>query len=890
MQFVFSRFYWICLLLMICSALGNGYLHPLYAQAVAGEAGSPREYQIGAIDIVGVQYADETTLIHISGLKVGKKIRIPGDELGNAIENIWKQGLFSDVQIYATNIVGDAVNLEIKLTERPRLSKYTFEGLRKAEEEDLTDKISLIRGRIVNDDLLAQTRTIISRHFRDKGFLNTTVKFKQESDPQFTNSVILTIDVQRNQRVRIANIQFAGNDNATSRKLKKQMSDTKEQTRINPRGPRNLVRDAIHANIPKTLGNLSWAQTLQYIDENFFRFKLFSSSKFIPEKYEADKDKVIAYYNSLGYRDARIAYDTVLFETAKHVNVNITVNEGPRYYFRDIEWKGNTKYPDEALGKLLGIEKGDVYNKELLDRRLHIDPNGNDISSLYMDDGYLFFNVRAEEKSVENDSIDLVINIYEGAQATINKIIIKGNDKTNEHVIRRELRSIPGSKFSRSDIIRSQREIANLGHFDPEKIQINPKPNPSDGTVDIEYIVEERSGDQIELQAGWGGNTIIGTVGLKLNNFSARNIFKPSAWRPLPSGDGQQLAFRVQSTGKAYQALTVSFAEPWLGGKRPNLFAVSLFGTRSFLNSLTTDINSKDAQTLFILGADVSLSRRLRWPDDNFVLKNGAVYQRYILQNWQRDFILVNGAANNLNFSTTIGRYSVDQPIFPRTGSNIELTVSVTPPYSLLNNKNYAQLSIEEKYKWVEYHKWKFKAEWFIPVGNKLVLKTTAKMGAMGYFNRDIGYSPFERFEIGGDGMTNYSIYGKDVISLRGYETLTSNSVKRSDGGNVFVGDPFFAKYNLELRFPISLNPSTTIYALSFLEAGNSWSNFTEYNPFNLYRSGGLGVRFFLPMFGLLGFDYGVGFDKIETQKSTSFGKYLSNHGKFSFMLGVEVE
>lgn len=842
-----------------------------------------KEYEIGGVSITGTQFLDNNVLVSLSGLTVGDRISIPGDKIPDALKNLWGQGLFSDVKIYASKVINDIVFLEIKLVERPRLSKYSFEGLRKSEEEDLRDKLSLTRGRIVNDNLLSITRNTVSDFFRNKGFWSADVNITQQPDTLFNNnSIMLDIDVRRGNKVKIDQITFTGNDNALARKLKKQMKDTKERMKFHENLPQNAWNDAKKANIPNMLGNMTMGEMLQYVDDRVFRFKLFASSKFLEEQYETDKKAVIEHYNDLGFRDAHIVSDTFYLNQRGNMQIDIALEEGQRYYFRNIDWRGNNKYDDDLLSRMLGIKKGDIYSQSTLRSRLFMDPSGTDITSLYMDDGYLFFNVNPEERAVEGDSIDLVININEGAQATVDKIIIRGNDKTNEHVIRREIRSLPGSKFSRADIIRSQRELATLNFFDPEQIQINPIPNPEKGTVDIEYKLVEKSSDQLELSAGWGGNTVVGSIGVAFNNFSLRNIGKKEAWRPLPSGDGQRLSLRFQSTGRAFQSLNASFSEPWLGGKRPNALTTTVFGTRQYALGRAADGTTIDRE-LYTIGTSVELARRLRKPDDNFVLRNSIDYQYFKLNNWGAGFVINNGVSNNLSTTVTLSRYSLDQPLFPRSGSNIVVSLQATPPFSLLNGKDYSEATQEERYKWAEYHKWKIKAEWFTPVIGKLVLRTAAKIGMMGYYNKDIGHSPFQRFEVGGDGIGNFNLVGKEIIALRGYQQ--SDITGRNGNSN---GHPYYAKYTVELRYPLSLNPNSTIYAQIFAEGGNSWGSFDEFNPFDVRRTAGVGLRIFLPMFGMLGFDYGIGFDK--TRPTNSTGSYLSDKARFSVVLGVEPE
>ncbi len=861
-----------CLTPQLLLAQGNGDLD--YSQ--------PKDYEIGGITISGTEHLKEDLLIRLSGLEVGDKVSIPGEGISNAIKNLWKQGLFADVKIVASRIVNDVVFLDIQVKERARLSKYAFKGVRKNEEDELRDMLLLRRGRIVDQNLIKNTLNIVSEFYKEKGFLNVTVKTKQRPDENFPNHRILTIDVARGNKIRINEIIFEGNEQVYSRKLRRQMKGTKERTRVNPQAPKIVWKDLKKAKLGHTLGNLSITQALQYVDENVMRFKPFSQSKFLEDKFEEDKDAIIAYYNEKGYRDARIIQDTIWDVNDKSIAIKLSVDEGEQYHFRDISWKGNTKYSDEELNKILGIDKGDIYNQTLLDSRLFMDPSGQDVSALYMDDGYLFFQVTPAEKSVSNDSIDLEINIYEGAQATVNDIVITGNTKTNEHVIRRELRSLPGNKFSRSDIIRSQREIANLGFFDPEQIQITPIPNPQNGTVDIEYGVVEKPSDQLELSAGWGGTGIVGSLGVSFNNFSLRNAFRKGGWAPIPSGDGQRLSLRFQSTGAAFQALTTSFVEPWLGGKKPNALSLSIFSQRICSNCrLREDRREESARILLINGVTLGLGQRLRVPDDNFLLRTDINYQHYNLKNSPYDFIITEGKSNDLSFKVELARYSIDQPIYPRSGSNISLSVQATPPFSRMFPRDLTD--VQSRYRWAEYHKWKFKADWFTSIVGNLVLHTSVKTGLMGYYNQDIGHSPFQRFEVGGDGIANnFSLYGIDILRLRGYDRISTPD----------IGDPFFSKFTVELRYPLSLNPSSTIYALAFAEGGNTWDTFKEYNPFEMRRSVGLGMRIFLPMFGTLGFDYAIGFDKPTVPKTggSRIGNYLSQFGQFHVVLGQEPE
>jgi outer membrane protein insertion porin family len=604
-------------------------------------------------------------------------------------------------------------------------------------------------------------------------------------------------------------------------------------------------------------------------------WKIFTSSKYLEEKYQEDKNKIALKYADKGYRDAQIVSDTIYKVNDNRINIHIKISEGHQYFFRNITWLGNTKHTSQELNTILGIKKGDVYDQSVLDQRLLMSQNGRDVSSLYMDDGYLFFSVTPVEINVENDSIDLEMRIYEGKQARINKVTVTGNVKTNDRVIMREIRTKPGQLFSRSDIIRTQRELAQLGYFDQEKLGVNPVPNPADGTVDIDYTVEEKPSDQLELSGGYGANQLVGTLGLSFNNFSARNFFKKGAWRPLPSGDGQKLSLRAQTNGKYYQSYNASFTEPWLGGKKPNSFSVTVFYS---IQTNGTSSSSENHQEIDISGISVGLGKRLKKPDDYFTIYHEISYQYYTLRNYGSTFLFSNGVANNLSFQETISRNSIDAPIYPRTGSQVSLTLQLTPPYSLLNNLNYKTATDAQKYKFIEYHKWKFSSSWFTKLAGNLVLNTKIQYGFLGLYNRNLGASPFERYYLGGDGLSGYALDGREIIALRGYE---NNSVTPRNSNNAQIGGTIFDKYTFELRYPISLNPSATIYFLSFAEAGNSWLKFKEFNPFSVKRSVGAGIRIFLPVFGILGLDYGYGFDKITNDPT-------ANGGHFHFSIGQQ--
>ncbi|MBU1718630.1 MAG: outer membrane protein assembly factor BamA [Bacteroidetes bacterium] len=794
----------------------------------------PREFEIGGITVSGIQYLDSRALISLSGLETGMKIKIPGDNISNAIKAFWKQGLFSEVKITATKIEGKLIFLDIFLKERARLSKFSFSGVRRGEADNLREDIKLARNDVVTDNLIMHSRATVKEYFVDKGYLNAEVAIRQEEDTSRANTVILYIDVKKNQKVKIADIIIHGNDNLADNKIRNTLKKTKRKK----------------------------------------LYHIFKKSKFLEEDFVEDKKKLIEKYNALGFRNAKIVKDSITKLDAKLINLDITVDEGKKFYFRNISWIGNSKYSTDDLDKVLKIKKGDIYNQALLEANLYMSQDGRDITSLYMDDGYLFFNITPVEIAVEGDSIDIELRIYEGKQARINKVTVIGNTKTSDHVILREIRTKPGQLFSRSDIIRSTRELAQLRYFDQEKLNVNPKPNPADGTVDIEYVVEETSSDQIELSGGWGAGRIVGTLGVIFNNFSARKVFKKGAWTPLPGGDGQQVSVRAQSNGYYYQSYNASFTEPWLGGKKPNALSVSIYRSIQVPNGLKR--NDPDRQAIFINGVSVGLGKRLLWPDDYFTIYYELSYQNYTLQNYSYAFNFTDGNSNNVNASITIGRNSVDAPIYARTGSRISLNMSATPPFSYGSTKDYSTMTEAEKFKWIEYHKWKFNASWFTRLAGDLVLNTRMQYGFLGFYNRQIGVAPFERFYLGGDGLSGYALDSREIVALRGY-----GNGAVTPGGYNGPGAPIYSKYTLELRYPISLNPMATIFVLGFAEAGNSWLKFNEFDPFDVRRSLGGGVRIFLPMFGLLGLDYGWGFDDVPGYE---------NKGQFHFSINQSIE
>ncbi|MFN3665108.1 MAG: outer membrane protein assembly factor [Sediminibacterium sp.] len=866
---------------------------------------TPKKYKVSAIKVTGNKFFDENLLISIANINVGDEIAIPGgDAFSKAITKLWEQKYFSDVEIFITKLVDKEIEIEIAVLERPRLSNFFFKGVRKGESEDLTGKTGLVRNRVITENMKISAIEAIKKFYAEKGYQNASVRIDERADSSFDNTLILDFVINKGAKVKINNINFGGNTVDASR-LKKQLKGTKEKSRLtlNPSfdsGQIVTVQRYDFEQYWREKGFLTLSKTKKVLDP-YARIKL-SSAKFDRQKFSEDKESLLEYYNSLGFRDALIEKDTVYYNKAGNINIDLKINEGRKYYFGDITWRGNTKYSDSVLSAILGIRKGDIYNLDVLNKKLgkSASPEGLDISGLYQDDGYLFFRTDPVETAVYNDTIDFEIRIIEGPQATIKNIRISGNDRTKEHVIRRELRTIPGEKFRRTDLIRSQREIAQLNYFNQEKIGINPIPNPEDGTVDINYSVEEKSSDQLELSAGWGGVIgLTGTLGVSFNNFSIRNIWKKSAWDPLPMGDGQKLSLRVQSNGKAFRSYNFSFTEPWLGGKKRNALTFSIYNTRfgQTFDPNTGIFDPNISKTSFIstTGATISLAKQLKWPDDFFSLSIGLNFTRYKLSNYAIDPINLpgfdNGNVHNFNLRIALQRSSVDQPLFPRSGSNFMLSLAVTPPYSLIN-PNITTAS--NPYRWVEYHKWRFNGEWFVPLGKphgedrnkQFVLRASAKFGFLGKFNKNLQISPFERFQVGDAGLSNqFALLGYDIIAHRGYPVYDNSNPKiNPDQQSARQYFTIFNKYTMELRYPLSLNPSSTIYGLAFYEAANGWFNIKDYNPFKLRRSVGLGMRFFLPMFGLLGFDYGIGLDRFSPNGS------MKDAARFTFMLGFEPE
>ena len=775
-----------------------------------------KRYLIGGISVVGNETISEQSILIFSGLSTGQRIKIPGDKLSSAIKKLWTSKLFSNVDVYVTKIDGDAIYLEIAVRELDKVGKVTITGLKKSKIEEIEKEIEFQNGSMLTENLITTTENYIKEKFREKGYLRTKVTVTTRRDTSQTNVQDALIVIDRGERVKIKNIRFHGNTALKDSKLRKTMKKTREK---------GITR-------------------------------IFSPSKYVEDLYEEDLDKVVEAFQEKGFRDALVVKDSLSWNDDNTINLDIFMNQGERYKFGDIVFLGNSVFTDEQLMSLLKIEKGVTYNGKALNERVYGDgsPDSQDLTNTYLDNGYLFSRVTAVETSAENNTIDLEIRIIEDEPATIRKVTLKGNDVTNDHVLFREIRTKPGDLFSKSDIVRSIRELGQLGYIDPENIVPDVQPNFGDKTADIEYIVSEKGASQIELQGGYGGGTFVGTLGLSFNNFSIRNLFNLEEYKPVPRGDGQSVALRLQLS-KFYRTYSLSFSEPWWGGKKPKGFSFSIYNSSQYgYDPIQNDVD-KD-QLLDILGASIGLSQRLKWPDDFFTLSTSFNYQRYKLKNYTISaFDFREGVSNNFNFAVNFGRSSAGpNPIFPSGGSQFNLLLKLTPPYSLFSDKDYTNLPDEEKYNWIEYYKIVFSGRWFSPIVGKLVLMSNAELGFLGAYNDEIGAPPFERFYVGGDGMQQGRFDGRTTIALRGYP---NSSLSSQTGGTIYN------KVAFELRYPITLKPSASIYALGFLEGGNSWNEFEEYRPFTLKRSAGAGIRVFMPAFGLLGVDFGYGFDTI---------------------------
>jgi outer membrane protein insertion porin family len=822
---------------------------------------SPREYKIADIAVSGVENYEDYVLVGLSGLSVGQVVKVPGDDITDALKRYWKHGLFSDVKILATKIEGNKIWLEVKLSPRPRISAIKYSGLKKSDKDDLESSLGLVVGNQITPNMVDRAKTLIKRHFDKKGFDNATVDIIQKEDPADKKQVIVEINVDKKTKIKVNQLIIDGNEALSDFQVSRAMKKTNQRGKL----------------------------------ENFFRTK-----KFVREEYEKDKAAVIEKYNEYGYRDATIVEDTVYRFDDKSVNVYLKIKEGQKYYHRNINWIGNTIYTADQLNRVLQIQKGDVYNQKRLEERLNTSKNEDAVSNMYFDNGYFFFRVDPVESKIEGDSIDLDISISEGRPATINRVNINGNDRVYEEVIRRELRVKPGALFSKSDLMRSAREIAQMGHFDQENMGIEPIPDQETGTVDINLNLKPKNNDQVEFSAGWGSTGIVGSVSLKFTNFSIRNLLNLGTYKVMPQGDGETFSITGRSNGSYYSSYSFSFLEPWLGGKRPNSLEISGFYSQQsdvssryystytnnlLSNSLYSSINSSDYANssmyemdpdkfLHMWGFSAAFGERLTWPDDYFQLVGELAYQHYSLQNW-RYFVISNGKSNDLSLGITLARKSIDNPLYTRTGSDFSLSVQATPPYSAFDNlgdADYAKMSTEQLYKWVEYYKIKFKSKTYTPISSnrKLVLMTRFDAGYIGYYDK-YKLSPFGAFYMGGDGTTGYgSTYTYETIGLRGYENGalgTSN---------------IYERLSLEVHYPIILETSTNIYALTFLEAGNLWSVAKVWDPFELKRAAGVGVRIYLPMVGLMGIDWAYGFDRANSSSTKASGS------QFHFIIGQE--
>lgn len=839
---------------------------------------SPQEYIIAGIEVTGLNVLDKNAMVSLTGLKIGDKIKIPGDAISGAIRKLWKHGLVGDATIAVQKIEGSNVYLSVILTERPRLNDFYFVGISKTNQTSLKEDLKLIKGKIVNDATIRNAELSVKKHFVKKGFLNTVVKVTPESDTLNRGGVRLKIDVDLKTKVKINAVIISGNDAIEDSKLKGKLKKTHEHARISIH--RVLLGEALQFKPSKikpaldSSRNISTLDFKEFINRNI-KLNFFAGSKFIRSEFEEDKLKVIEYYNTLGYRDAEILFDTVTNYDKSNIDVTITLYEGRKYYFRNITWTGNYIYSANILNKILDINKGDVYNKELIDKKTSFNPKGADISGLYMDDGYLFFRVTPVEVAVVGDSIDVEMRIFEGPQATIDEVIVSGNERTNDHVILRELSTIPGQKFRRSDLIRTQQQLSQMGYFNPQKIEQDIKPNMADGTVDIEWKLEEQSSDQIELSGGWGGAFgFVGTVGLTFNNFSLRNVPHFDKWKPLPTGDGQRLSLRVQANGRSFQSYSISFTEPWLGGRKPNSLSVSFNSSVSRFPDSNGEFT--DLRSLKQSGVTIGLGRRLEWPDNYFSLTNSLSFLRYKYNNYFNSTTLpAVGETNEIMLTTTVARNSIDNPMYPTTGSTISLALSLTPPYSKWRDPSFYE-DPDQEFAWTELYKWMLDAKFYIkligsskPDGRSLVLETKAHFGFIGAYNKDLGVGPFQRFVMGGDGLAggfNSFVLGQDIIGLRGYGNrlvTPPNYARQGQPLEGIEGGIVYNKFGLELRYPVITGQAATIYGFVFTEAGNNWDNYQDFNPFNLYKAAGVGARIFMPAFGLIGLNWAYGFDKL---------------------------
>ena len=817
---------------------------------------NPKKYIVGGVRVEGNDSYSDEQILQVAGLHEDMEVTVPSEDLSAVVNRLWHQRYFEDVALSIDSITPtrDTAYFKISLIERPRVSRWVFSGVKTGEEKDLRERLNFRRGTEFSEYISKTAVDIIKRYYKEKGFLNVKVDVNTKQDPVIKGAIRVQFAVDRGDKVKIKKITYTGNDHVKESKLVRSMKKT---------------RDA----------------RLQ----NFF-----SSKKFNEKEYENDKRAMISTFNEAGYRDARIVKDTMYYIEPGRLQIDFEIDEGKQYFFRNITWTGNSVYTSDALNQILMIKEGDVYDVVTMQKRLYGGGKQNeyDVTKAYRDNGYLFFNVQPVELNIEGDSVDVEMRIVEGKPATLNNIVINGNDLTNERVVRRQLFTRPGYLFSQSDFERSIREIASMGQFDPEAIMSEGGysiiPNQMNNTVDLVYNVTEKTSSQLELSGGWGGNTFVATVGVSFNNFSTRRFFDKSAWRPVPLGDAQNLSLRFQTNGTYYTSLSASFSEPWLFGKKPTSLNMSLYYTRQTNSYLAFNILNND-QYMEVYGFAAGIGKRLKWPDNYFVLYNQLSWQTYKLQDWAYQFMFDTGISHNLSYTLSLSRNSTDQQIYPRQGSDFSFSLQLTPPYSLMRKNDYGVLDADgkptkvenwrdinynlqtsqDRYKWIEYHKWSFKGAVYTKLVGDLVLMARAQFGYLGYYNRNWGYSPFEGFRVGGDGMSGYDTYGSEIVSLRGYEnySLTPQAAANSTTGNYYAGN-VYDKFTVELRYPVILQPQSTIYALLFLEGGNCWSDIRDFNPFQIKRSAGVGVRVFLPMIGLLGVDWGWGFDDPVNGKS----------------------
>ena len=829
------------------------FSYSLFAQGngITVDYNNPKKYVIGGVRVDGNHYFGAEKILQLTGLQKGMKITVPSEEISSIVNRLWLQRYFEDAAVVIDSIAPslDTAFFCIRIKERPRVSRWTFTGVRSGEEKELRERINPKRGGEFSDYVAKTSSDIIKRYFKEKGFLLCDVDVQTEKDSIVRSAIRVNFAVNKGEKVKIQKITFEGNEHVKESKLVRSMKKTKDKRLMN----------------------------------------FFNSKKFNEKEYENDKRGLISAFNEAGYRDARIVKDTMYYVEPNRLAIDFKIDEGKRYYFRNITWTGNSVYSSDDLNRVLMINKGDVYDVVTMDQRLTGGGKQNeyDVSKLYRDNGYLFFNIQPVELNIEGDSVDVEMRIVEGKPAKLNNIIINGNTLTNERVVRRQVFTRPGYLFSQTDFERSIREIASLGQFDQEAIADPAKgysilPNQLDNTVDIVYNVTEKPSSQLELSGGWGGNTFVATVGVSFNNFSTRRFFDKTAWRPVPLGDAQNLAVRFQTNGTYYTSLSASFMEPWLFGKKPTSLSISAYYTRQTNSYLAFNILNND-EFMEVYGFAAGIGKRLKWPDNYFVLYNQLSWQTYKLQNWQYNFLFETGLSHNLSYTLSLSRNSTDQQIYPRMGSDFSMSVQLTPPYSLLRKKDrgvldengnptrvdswrdidYDRQTSQDRYRWIEYHKWSFKGAIYTRLVGDLVLMARAQFGYLGYYNRNWGYSPFEGFLLGGDGMSGYNTYGSEVISLRGYSNYSLTPYVRtpySSQGSAYAGN-VYDKFTVELRYPVILQPQSTIFALVFLEGGNCWSDIKDFNPFQIKRSAGVGVRVFLPVVGLLGVDWGWGFD-----------------------------